>query len=215
MKKWIFFDAMGVLFIVGDDTNDLLVPFVKRYNKQITSEQIVNEYMQTSLGVISSKQFWENVGLGDLYPDIEIKYLDSQLTLDQDCLDVLKKLKKKYNLGIISNDVSEWSEFLREKYDLNTFFKLSIISGDVNLRKPNKEIYELVGKYNIKYEDCIFIDDRIKNLVPAKDLGFSTIYFNREDNHSLNGFHEIDSFLGVENMCKKLFHERKEKDYEL
>ncbi len=214
MKKWIFFDVMGVLFVVGDDTNDLLVPFVKKYNRQISSEKIVDEYMQTSLGTISSKQFWENVGLGEFYPSIETEYLESQLNLDEKCLDVLNKLNKKYNLGIISNDVSEWSAFLRKKHNLNKYFKLSIISGDVKLRKPSKEIYELINKHNIKYEDCIFIDDRIKNLIPAKELGFITILFNREDTHSFHEFHEIHSFLDIEKMCNKLFN-REKNIYEL
>lgn len=206
MKKWIFFDVMGVLFTVGDDTNDLLVPFVKKYNRQISSEKIVDEYMQTSLGIISSRQFWGNVGLGEFYPSIETEYLESQLNLDEKCLEVLDKLNKKYNLGIISNDVSEWSAFLRKKHNLDKYFKLSIISGDVKLRKPSKEIYELLNKHNIKYEDCIFIDDRIKNLIPAKELGFITIHFNREDTHSLNEFHEIHSFLDIEKMCNDLFN---------
>ena len=214
MKKWIFFDVMGVLFIVGDDTNDLLVPFVKKYNKQISSEEIINEYMQASLGMISSKQFWKNVGLGEFYPSIETEYLESQLNLDENCIEVLKKLNKKYNLGIIYNDVSEWSVFLRKKYNLDKYFKLSIISGDVKLRKPNKEIYELIKNHNIRYADCIFIDDRIKNLIPANELGFTTVHFNREDIHSSNELHEINSFLDIENLCNKLFN-REKKVYEL
>lgn len=207
MKKWIFFDVMGVIFTVGDDTNDLLVPFVKKHNEQISKEKIVQEYLRASLGEITSKQFWENVGLGTFYPNIEINYLDNQLTLDPTCLVVLKNLEKKYNLGIISNDLSEWSEFLRKKYDLDHFFKLCIISGDVKIRKPNKEIYELIEQHNIKYEDSIFIDDRIKNLVPAKKLGISTIHFNRDNTPSMKDFHEIHSFFDIENLiCKNGEH---------
>lgn len=213
MKKWIFFDVMGVLFTVGDDTNDLLVPFVQKYNKQIDSEKIVYEYMQASLGTISSQQFWENIGLAEYYPSIEKEYLDSKLTLDKNCANVLKKLNEKYNLGIISNDVSEWSIYLRKKYNLDKYFKLSIISGDVELRKPNKEIYKLVKNYNISYEDCIFVDDRMKNLMPAKELGFMTVYFNRENTDLSDESNEVNSFLDIENKCDRLFYFKK--DYEL
>lgn len=205
MQNWIFFDVMGVIFVDGDDTNDLLVPFVKKYNEKISNEKIVNEYMKASLGVIPSRQFWERVGLGTFYPSIETEYLESQLTLDEHCIDTLKKLKKKYNLGIISNDVSEWSAFLRKKYDLNTYFDLSIISGDVQLRKPNKNIYELIKNYGIRYQDCVFIDDRPKNLIPACELGFATILFNRNHDISQNEYCEIYSFLEIEKMCVQLF----------
>lgn len=44
MQKRIFFDVMGVLFTVGDDTNDLLVPFVTARNKTITRAEICEEY---------------------------------------------------------------------------------------------------------------------------------------------------------------------------
>jgi len=40
MDRWIIFDAMGVIFEVGDDTNELLVPFVQERNREITREAI-------------------------------------------------------------------------------------------------------------------------------------------------------------------------------
>lgn len=36
--KWIIFDAMGVIFEVGDDTNDLLVPYIQNKNNMISAE---------------------------------------------------------------------------------------------------------------------------------------------------------------------------------
>ena len=37
LSKWILFDAMGVIFKVGDDTNDLLVPYVQKINPDYCS----------------------------------------------------------------------------------------------------------------------------------------------------------------------------------
>lgn len=39
VKKWIVFDAMGVIFKVGDDTNELLVPYIKKLNKGIEEKR--------------------------------------------------------------------------------------------------------------------------------------------------------------------------------
>ncbi len=44
---------------------------------------------------------------------------------------------------LLSNDVSEWSAYITEYYQLNPFFKHKIVSGDVKCRKPDKKIYEL------------------------------------------------------------------------
>lgn len=179
MKKRIFFDVMGVIFTVGDDTNDLLVPFITARNKTITRSAICEEYMRASLGEITSKAFWERVGLGTDYPKIEFEYLDTCLTLDDECIETLNILSKNYELGIISNDVSEWSAYQRNKFLLNRYFKTVIISGDVKWRKPDKRIFEKVKCFGEDYSDCVFIDDRIKNLVPPAKLGFKTILFNR------------------------------------
>lgn len=63
MKKWIIFDVMGVIFTVGDDTNDLLFPFVQQRNKFITREELNNTYMDASLGKITSEEFWRRTGI--------------------------------------------------------------------------------------------------------------------------------------------------------
>ena len=71
----IVFDAMGVIFEEGDDTNNLLIPFIERECAYTDRPTIHHLYMEASLGHISSKEFWEQVG-GD-YPAIERRYLDT------------------------------------------------------------------------------------------------------------------------------------------
>lgn len=144
-KKCVIFDAMGVIFTVGDDTNDLLVPFIRQYNRDITIEEINKYYMSASKGEITSKEFWENVGLNIEYSgkNIEKEYLDTCLTLDKEFIEIAKSLKKEYNIAILSNDVKEWSEYLRVKHRLNDIVDYSIISGEVGIRKADKKIYEI------------------------------------------------------------------------
>jgi len=57
-------------------------------------------------------------------------------------------------------------------------FNPVIISCDVELRKPDTAIYELtLKKLKCKPEECVFIDNQIWNLKPAKKLGMKTILF--------------------------------------
>lgn len=189
MKKWVFFDVMGVIFIVGDDTNDLLVPFVQEINQNISVEKINKAYIEASLGNISSRDFWLSMEINNNYEATEKKYLDNKLKLDRCILSVFKELFSRYNIGLISNDVSEWSSYLREKYDLNKYLNFSVISGDVKCRKPQKQIYEYALKQaKCSPKECVFIDDRLKNLYPALELGMNVIKFNRdeEDDYSLD-----------------------------
>lgn len=177
MEKWIIFDVMGVIFEAGDDTNDLLVPFIQKKNKAVTSEKINSLYVKASLGTITSFEFWDALNLGAIYPQIEQEYLDSYLTLDKNFIKVAEQLSADYSLAILSNDVQDWSNYLRYKFDLNRLFKSIVISGEVKYRKPATPIYEiLLTTMDCKPEKCIFIDDRIKNLKPAAELGMKTIW---------------------------------------
>ena len=119
MREWLVFDVMGVIFTVGDDTNELLVPYVQKFAPSLTSDEINQAYLEASLGKVASCGFWKTLGLGERYPQIEQDYLESQLTLDADFPAVAQKLQKDYHLALLSNDVSEWSAYLRKKYDLN------------------------------------------------------------------------------------------------
>ncbi len=171
---------MGVIFTVGDDTNDLLVPFVQERNSEI-SRDVVNEvYLRASLGKISSRQFWNAVGLGAEYPAVEIEYLDTMLTIDDDFLENAKRMPKRFSLGLLSNDVSEWSKYLRDKFGLD-FFDIVVISGDIHCRKPALGIYEhFLEKAKTPAEACIFIDDRCENLSVARSIGMKTIHFAKK-----------------------------------
>ena len=44
------------------------------------------------------------------------------------------------------------------------------------MMKPEPEIYSLaVNKLEIKPEECIFVDDKEENLVPANKMGMKTV----------------------------------------
>lgn len=197
-NKWIIFDAMGVIYTVGDDTNDLLVPFIRDKNPEISKEYINECYMDASLGEITSDEFWNCMNIGNTEKACE-EYLDTKLKIDEQFISTAEELKKKYKLAVLSNDVYEWSLFLRKKYGLDRLIDEFIISGKCKLRKPNKDIYMLaLKKLNEKAENCLFIDDREKNLLPAVDLGMKAIKFNRENEEnisdnlpSINNFSEL------------------------
>jgi len=206
MKKWIIFDAMGVIFEVGDDTNDLLVPFIQQ-RRRISRERINELYIEASLGRISPERFWNEVGLGAFYPDIQTEYLDTRLTLDRDFLIVASNLASQYHLGLLSNDVAEWSIYLRKKHSLE-FFDAVIISSIVGCRKPDPKIFEIfLHEAKAAPESCIFVDDRHKNLRAAKALGFKVIHFERTpEPDDFTPDAQVRSFKELEEKIKDIFH---------
>lgn len=102
-----------------------------------------------------------------------------QMLLPMDeTVEILNKLKEKgYKLYYLSNYQVAAFDYI-SKYDFFDTFDGGILSCNVKLLKPEKEIYEkLTEVYGIKPEESVFIDDTLVNVEAADKLGFSTVNF--------------------------------------
>lgn len=78
----------------------------------------------------------------------------------------------------ITNWSGETFPIARERYEFLGWFGEIVVSGEEKIIKPDRRIYEiLLERIDHRAEDCIFIDDSIRNIETALDLGFSTIHF--------------------------------------
>jgi len=176
----VVFDAMGVTFVESDDVSNLLIPFVARECGCTNGDTVRKLYLPASLGQISSQEFWARVGCA--YPAGEREYLDTQLTLDPDFVAVAERLEQHYALAMLSNDVSEWSAYLRRRFALDRLFASVVISGDHGFRKPDPHLYHiLLQSLSVAPQQCVFVDDQPRNLEAAARLGMRTICRIRDD----------------------------------
>lgn len=192
--KCIIFDAMGVVFTVGDDTNDLLVPYILEKKPDVAKEKIFSLYHEASLGNISPKSLWEGVGFSEAeIPSIQREYLETRLTLDPEFVACVKGLKGKYKIALLSNDLAEWNQYLRAYHQIEQYFDYAFISSSIRVRKPDKKIYiNALEQMDANAEECIFIDDHPDRVKSAAELGIIPILFNRE-NRRYNGV-QVRSF---------------------
>ncbi len=183
MTRWIVFDVMGVIFEEGDDIINRLVPFLRRRGPaRLDAEAVHTIYRNASLGEISPAEFWEAIGFGDEYPAIEKEYLDTCLQLDPAFVETAERLIGKYSLAVLSNDIAEWSAYLRKRHGLDRLFQTVVISGEAGVRKPAPEIYRiLLDRLGAKGWDCAFIDDRVQNLTAAAMQGIIPIWMAKNN----------------------------------
>lgn len=116
-------------------------------------------------------------------------------------------MKNQYKLAIISNDSSRWSKYLREKFDINKYFDVISISGDLKIQKPDERIFQLtMEKLGVRAEDCLYVDDREGNLEAAKKLGMNAVLLNSRGvlymSDAVNDFKELAGKILVEFDCK-------------
>lgn len=98
----------------------------------------------------------------------------------------IQELKaRKYQVLFLSN----YSEHVKKRsvhaLDFLNDLEGGVFSCDVHQIKPEPEIYEtLLQRYQLKAEECVFVDDNPANIQMARQLGFYTVLFeNYEQAH--------------------------------
>ena len=188
INKILVLDAMGVIYQSCDDVEELLVPFIREKGSTIDKKFIEDHYTRASLGEFSSEEFWTKIGVDY---NLEDEYLDRH-QLSVGLLDFLSVFKNQVKVPIycLSNDVSEWSIKLRRKFQLDQYIERWFISGDLKVRKPSPNIYDvLIREANVKPTQMLFVDDREKNIAAANEFGIQTVLceINNEDGYNDEG----------------------------
>ena len=205
--EWIILDAWGVIYKIGQLVDNILIPFIKNINPQISDLLIYQEYYKASRGKINFITFWTNLGFEKIIPKIENEYIKKNSYIDKDFYEFSNKIKQTYHLALLSNDVEQWSKTLLYKYGIYDIFDKIVISGEVGYRKPEKEIYNiLLSQINTLPSRCIFVDDTMKNLYTAAEIGMNTIRFLRDDSKVASCFEfEVNNFTELYNTIRNLF----------
>lgn len=183
-------DAMGVIFQSADDVAELLIPFIAEHGGSSNEAAIQSAYLEASLGKISPEAFWMQVSVA---PELEDSFL-SRHSLNPGILDLLSHASDNaVPVWCLSNDVGRWSSKLRSNLGIDRFLAGSIISGDVGVRKPDREIYDvLVEACGHRAEDLLFVDDREKNVLAAREAGIKSTRFKPED-----GFESVSNWIAA------------------
>ena len=96
---------------------------------------------------------------------------------------ILEKLKKlNYSCFVLSNWSSETFVGMKDEYSFLKLFDGLLISGQDKLIKPDIDIYHLaIKRFSLNPAETIFIDDKLENIITAKNLGFKIIHLTNPE----------------------------------
>ncbi len=104
---------------------------------------------------------------------------------------VLKARREGVRTGLISNS---WGTRRYDRAELAELFDGVVISGEVGIRKPAPEMYQLgADRIGLEPSACVFVDDLPFNLGPAAELGMATVHHT----NSVDTIAELERLLGV------------------
>ena len=92
--------------------------------------------------------------------------------------ELLAELKEKgYKLYGLSNWCSKVYDII-PRYSIFNLLDGYVVSSDVHLIKPDTAIYHcLCEKYGLKPEECLFADDKMPNIIGARNAGMEAVLF--------------------------------------
>lgn len=97
-----------------------------------------------------------------------------------DTVEIFNELreKKDYNFYALTNWSAETFPFARERFEFLKWFDGIVVSGDEGLRKPFPEFYHrLLDRYEVSAPKSLFIDDSLRNVHAAAEIGMNVIHF--------------------------------------
>ena len=105
--------------------------------------------------------------------------LMGELQPNEELLACYRSLRERgVRLAILTNNVREWHDAWRTRFEIDAQFELVVDSGFEGTRKPEPEIYALtLARLGLPGEACVFIDDLEVNLPPARAAGMHAIHF--------------------------------------
>jgi glucose-1-phosphatase len=109
------------------------------------------------------------------------------LDIPEERLDVLVSMKQNYNTFLLSNTcephINAFEAGLENEYGIknfNDYFDKVYYSCRVGMRKPDKEIFELVLSENgLKPEETVFIDDSQQHVKAAGECGINAFLLEK------------------------------------
>lgn len=102
---------------------------------------------------------------------------NSTLSLGDGMTELLKRLQQRYPLYLLSNlNAFDWRDVSR--LDLIQYFEDLFLSFELGLKKPNPAFFqEVINLTGIDAHNFLFIDDQMKNVTAASQLGMQSIQF--------------------------------------
>lgn len=97
-----------------------------------------------------------------------------------DSVAILKSLKEegKYKLYALTNWSAELFPIALQRYPFLQWFDGRVVSGEEKMRKPFPQFYQLIlNRYHLLPQQTLFIDDSLRNIKAAQELGIQCIHF--------------------------------------
>jgi 2-haloacid dehalogenase len=111
-------------------------------------------------------------------------------------VEIFRQLKEsgKYKIYALTNWQAGLFDIALVRYNFLHWFDGRVVSGEEKTRKPFAEFYQrLFDRYNVNPAESLFIDDSLRNVKAAEELGLKIVHFQNPDQLRMK-LKELDIF---------------------
>ncbi len=144
-------------------------------------------WIDWNLGIIDRPKLMNQYSLEPGMTQEELKKLFTMIEETQEVLpgayQLLEELHSKgFQLYSITDNTKELIAYHRKHSNFMHFFKDVVVSAEIGVLKPAREIYqELLERNNLTADSCVFFDDMELNVRGANAVGINGILFTTID----------------------------------
>jgi putative hydrolase of the HAD superfamily len=109
-------------------------------------------------------------------------WLDYQRGIRQEMLELIRRLRDKYKVGLLSNATTNLEDILEHRHGILGLFDTIVNSARVGMAKPDPRIFALAAeRLAVAPAQCVFTDDLEPNVKAAGEVGMHALRFQSYD----------------------------------
>ncbi len=195
LVKNIIFDLGGVLINIDYKATEIAFKNagIRNFDELFSQAKQTRLFDNLEKGLVDEVTFKDglrllsNVNLSD--KAIDDAWNAMLLDFPQHRVDLLQKVRNNYKTFLLSNTnelhIPAFENLIEKEYgiaDFSSLFDKLYYSCRVRMRKPDKEIFELViQENNLNPKETLFIDDSIQHVQGAQNVGLNAVHLYQID----------------------------------
>lgn len=194
-----FLEYVSGEYLANTSPETIKKAYVTAYDVLNNKKVVSNLYEEVQINFDSYKSMIECFS-GLAINDADIKLISEDRTYNMHnyifydgVKEVFETLKERYSIGIISDTWPSADLMLKEVgvYEMIDSFTYSCYLG---IEKPDEKMYKhALNSLGLKPENALFVDDSIKNLETAKNMGMIPILILTKEAKGNSDFIEIEN----------------------
>lgn len=184
--KAIIFDLGGVVIDWSDDIVYRKAADISGIRFKKLQKAAEDEMDSFCKGKITETEFWRRALRKSGHPKNHVLLRLDRLwyheyrksaRLNREVIKIIRKIRARYKVGVISN-ISPVHDAVNKKRRYYRYTDNEVLSHKVGIIKPDLRIYRIaLKKLRCEPSECLFIDDKIRNVRGARKAGMNAAQF--------------------------------------